>query len=370
MASSDSQPSPASDRRLPCSWLVAWGAAIVYATLYPWAGWRMPTVHPLAFLLEGWPRYWTWLDLSLNFAGYLPLGLFATLYLGRGRPGPGAALAAIVLAALLSCGLEALQGLLPPRIASLSDVLANTAGAAAGATLALALDTAPLRQFARALDRRLPAMHATGMPLLLLWLAVQWHPQAITFASGELGALLATIAPASGRWLAALALPADQGPLAETIAVAATVTGVGLLARDALRTIPGWALALPILAGMLVKSLASAGMLGVQSALAWLNASAQGGLVAGALLLALTVHWPDRPRRLAAILALLLATSLYNLAPPNVYFESTMASWNQGGLANLNGLLRGLATVWPFAALLWCLGRLRQRGPRPIIRRP
>lgn len=365
-------PAFAGPRLALTAWLVAWAAAIVYATLYPWTGWRAPTVTPWAFLLEGWPRYWTWLDLGLNVAGYIPLGFLAALRFARGRPGVGAALAATALAALLSLGLETLQALLPSRISTVSDLVANSAGGGAGAVLAAVMGAAPLQRLADAAARRLPLAPAAGPGalLLLLWLVVQWKPQSIAFATGELGGLLETVAPGADRWLAGLALAPSQGPLLEAIAVAATVFGVGLLARDTLRPASGWAIAAPILLAAAVKSAASATLLGARHALAWLNAGTQGGLLAGALALALATWWPARMRGLAAAAALALATALHNLAPPNVYFQATLAAWHQGELANLNGLLRALALIWPFAAILWCLARLRPRGPRPIIDRP
>ena len=58
---------------VPLSWL--YGALIVYASLYPFVGWRVPGVGPLDFLLLGWPRYWTSFDFVANLLGYLPLGL-------------------------------------------------------------------------------------------------------------------------------------------------------------------------------------------------------------------------------------------------------------------------------------------------------
>ncbi|MCM5570968.1 VanZ family protein [Burkholderiaceae bacterium FT117] len=360
---------PAGTRSPLAAWLLAWVAATVYGTLHPWSGWRAPTVQPLAFLLEGWPRYWTWQDLGLNFAAYLPLGLLATLLLGRALPRGAAALAAIGGAAALSCGLESLQALLPGRVSSLADLLANASGAAAGAALALALDAGRSLAGTRR-PMPLAAGSASGGLLLLWWLAVQWHPQAMAFASGELAPLLAVVSPAASEWLAGLAAPVEQGPLMEAIAVAATVVGVGLLARDALRPDSSWAVAAPMALAAAIKSAASATLLGGRHAAAWLNAGTQGGLLAGALVLALASWWPRRARLLAAALALAAATALYNLAPPNVYFASTMAAWNQGEWANLNGLLRALATVWPFAAIAWCVLRLRPRGPRPIIGRP
>lgn len=350
--------------------LLGWVAVIVYTTLYPWSNWRTPTVAPLAFLLDGWPRYWTWQDVGLNFAGYLPVGLLAAALIGRGRPRAAAMIAATASGAALSGALETLQNFLPGRIPALSDVIANTAGAAIGAALAgiagawLARRKPPVQPVRTSLD----GGALTGNLMLLAWLAAQAHPQPISFATGEIGPLLATLWPQGAGLLERLRPSTEQAPLFEAVAVATTVFGVGLLAREALRGPPLLTIAAPIVAAAAAESLASASLLGNRHALAWLNASTQGGLIAGTLALALAVWWPPRLRLLAAAMALLLSIVLHNLAPPNVYFQSSVAVWNQGHWENLNGLLRAVATLWPFVALGWCLLRLRRHRPQPIIR--
>ncbi|HRO61885.1 MAG TPA: VanZ family protein, partial [Burkholderiaceae bacterium] len=117
------------------AWLFAWIAVIVYVSLHPWSGWRVPGVPLLAFLSEPWPRYWTRLDLMMNLVAYLPLGLLGATWLARRLPTCAAALATMVGAGLLSCSLEALQTLLPARVSSLPDLLLNVAGAFIGALL-------------------------------------------------------------------------------------------------------------------------------------------------------------------------------------------------------------------------------------------
>ena len=68
---------------VPLAWLYA--ALIVYASLYPFAGWRVPGVGPLDFLIV-WPRGWTPFDLVSNLFGYLPLGfLFFVALVRSGR---------------------------------------------------------------------------------------------------------------------------------------------------------------------------------------------------------------------------------------------------------------------------------------------
>ncbi len=65
---------------VPLAWL--YGALIVYASLYPFTGWRIPGVGPLDFLIlraHGWTRF----DLISNLLGYLPLGFLLFVALVR-----------------------------------------------------------------------------------------------------------------------------------------------------------------------------------------------------------------------------------------------------------------------------------------------
>ena len=102
---------------VPLAWL--YGALIVYASLYPFVGWRVPGVAATNFLLLGWPRYWTTFDLVANLLGYLPLGFLLFLALIRGgRSALVAALLACAGGTLLSLVMELLQNYLPHRVAS------------------------------------------------------------------------------------------------------------------------------------------------------------------------------------------------------------------------------------------------------------
>ena len=69
-------------------------------------------------------------DVALNVAIFVPIGW------GVRRAGSTSLLAAVVLAAAFSLGMETIQAWLPNRYSSLADVLANTLGATAGAWLA------------------------------------------------------------------------------------------------------------------------------------------------------------------------------------------------------------------------------------------
>ena len=51
---------------------------ILYASLYPLAGWHDSGGDSLAFLGAAWPRYYTGFDLATNIIAYLPFGFFCT----------------------------------------------------------------------------------------------------------------------------------------------------------------------------------------------------------------------------------------------------------------------------------------------------
>src|SRR5471032_3086428 len=100
---------------VPLSWLYV--ALIVYASLYPFAGWRVLGVSPFAFLLLGWPHWLTSFDLVSNLFGYLPLGfLFFVALVLSGRAAGRSAWIVSALGTLLSFSMEFLQNYLPQRV--------------------------------------------------------------------------------------------------------------------------------------------------------------------------------------------------------------------------------------------------------------
>src|SRR6187455_1395064 len=100
---------------VPLSWLYV--GLIVYASLYPFTGWRVPGNPPLAFLTAPWWHWWSGFDLVSNLLGYMPLGALIFGALVRGGSGVVKALLLAVLAGTaLSLTLETLQNFLPQRV--------------------------------------------------------------------------------------------------------------------------------------------------------------------------------------------------------------------------------------------------------------
>jgi VanZ family protein len=360
--------------RLPHATLAVYGIALICGSLYPLSGWRSAGVPMLGFLFDPWPRWWTVFDVVFNIAVYLPGGLLVAMLLRQGR------LAALALPlAVLACSgaavsLEALQSLLPNRVPSRLDWLANSAGALLGALLASPGERLTAAS-QRALEQRIAINRtdsAIGTLLLGVWLLIQWPSQRLLFGCGDiLGAIV---------WLARLADPGASGAdwrldavhtvFAEALGVAMAVVGVGLVVREVLPTRAPRAgvTALLLLAAAAIKTVAGAVVFGPDKALAWLTAGAQGGLLIGAVVLALLAAARRVTRLRIAIGALALASLLTTLYPFDIYYASVLTGRESGSWRNLDGLLRGAATVWPYATMLWCAQRLlRLRRTHPII---
>jgi VanZ family protein len=329
--------------------LGAYVLLVVYASLYPLAGWRASGSPPLAFLGAPWPRYVTSFDVLANFLGYLPLGLLWMLALQPRISGVPAALLATAAGGALSLVLEASQGFLPARIPSNLDLLSNLAGAAAGALCALAispwlLDTGPLRRL-RALAFAPGAATDLGLALLGLWLFAQLNPAALLFGTGDLRDLFSGVVGARHA--------AELFVSIEATVTAANFMAVALFASALARPggPRGWPAAALIAAALLVKTSAFAVLMRAENVFAWLTPGAQLGLAAGAAG-TLAALWLPRGARLAlAAMLLMAATVLVNLAPPNPYFAAILKVWEQGHFLNFNGLTRLVSTAWPFAAL-------------------
>jgi len=109
---------------------------IVYGSLYPWQFVRVPMGAVLA-----WPDPLDTGDVILNILVYVPLGAcayWAFPALGRIR-----FVLPILLGLALSLSVESVQAFEPARSSELSDVLANTGGAASGVLLAAAIPMRP-----------------------------------------------------------------------------------------------------------------------------------------------------------------------------------------------------------------------------------
>jgi VanZ family protein len=357
---------------------LAWAATIVYASLFPFAGWRWPAgLDALAMLRLPWPRYFIPFDITSNLGGYLPLGLLVALAQLRHGGGRWSALVGAVLAgAALSYAMEVAQHLLPQRVPSLLDWLLNALGSLAGALLAvMAAWLGLLRGWQTTRERWLQHGQSGAVALLLLWPVALLFPTPVPLGLGQVGGVLrdwlfdlltdVRWADAVANWLDSAAEPSERlSPLAEGLAVALGLLAPCLLAFAASRR--GWrrlglALAIGVLAAA-ATTLSTALNFGPDHALAWATPDTLAPLAVG-LGLALALAWLGP--RAAAALALVVITGLVMLvhqAPTDPYFADSLQGWEQGRFIRFHGLAQWLGWLWPYAALAWLLARLGGGG--------
>jgi VanZ family protein len=321
---------------------------VVYASLYPFEGWRAVGLSPLAYLDAPWPRYVTVFDIVVNVAGYVPFGMLAIAALRPGVLGVRAFLLAVAGAALLSFLLEAAQTYLPARFASNLDLISNLVGAALGAAFGLAL--APVLAEGPLQRRRAQAfLHGAdidfGLVLLGLWLFIQLNPAPLLFGAGELRDYLAPLEGKARRPEFFVAI--------EAFTTAANLVAVGLLLS--LLVMPGWPVrkifGWLVLGALAVKTAAFAIVMRAENVAAFLTYGAQIGLVLGSAGALAAVGLPRTARLALAAVLLMAGTVLVNLTPPNPYLADSFKVWQHGHFLNFNGLTRLVSALWPFAVL-------------------
>ena len=363
--------------RSSATWLaLVYAVLVVYASLYPFEGWRWPPGQPLAALaLLPSALHQSGFDIGSNLFGYLPFGGLLVVAAQRSgwRAGPAVGLA-LVLAVLLSYSCEVLQQFVPRRVPAREDFVMNVAGALGGGLLALAVHAVGWVDRWNALRARwFSGDAAFALALLVLWPVGLLFPAPVPLGLGQVGErlrewflLLLTDVPWAEPALHLLAAPAVAAtplrPITETLIVVLGLLAPCLVAFSVVA--PGWrrivmtlgALTFAI-AGMTLSTLLN---FGPQHAASWLGAYTVQGLVVGTVLALLCT---PLPRRLVAGVGLVVLTGLVATvaqAPANPYFAQSLQAWEQGRFVRFHGLAQWIGWLWPFGAVGWMLSRLSQ----------
>jgi VanZ family protein len=347
--------------------LLAYLLLIVYASWYPFTGWRGTGLPPFTFLNLAPPRYWTGFDVVVNIVGYIPFGTLLVLAMYPLARGGWAVLLAALAGILVSGTMEVVQSYLPSRVPSNLDLLTNSLGCLAGAVLG-ALWARSLLVHGRLyrLRRRWFAPHASqGLVLLALWPLAQIYPQGYLFGHGQ-------VLPILSEWLSewldsdidlvamlrpSATISVEQYWLSETIITACGMSGAALALLCLMRRpAPRYTLMLAMLAAALVvKTLASSLLFTPDNAFVWMTPGAEGGFLIGLIMLSGLAFAPQVAQRRLAVVSLLLSLIVVNTIPVNPYFVSTLQGWVQGKFLNFNGAAQFLSLLWPFFALWFLL---------------
>ena len=311
---------------------------IVYASLYPFSGWRDQEIPFWEFLYAGWPKYWTGFDLAANVVGYIPLGfLLALSFMRRGQvryfathPNVGGIAVAVATGTALSFCMEAIQNYLPSRVASNVDFGLNVLGTMLGAIVATGLELAgAIDHWSRLRERWFIPEARGALVLLALWPFALLFPAAVPLGLGQ---VLERLESGLAEWLQETPflewLPVRDVelqplvPAAELLCVALGAFIPCLLGYTILRSAGRravFAVAMVAL-GTGVTALSAALSWGPTHAWAWLSLPVRVGLVFGLLLAMLMLPVPRRGCAAMLLLALVVHLSVLNQAPASAYF--------------------------------------------------
>lgn len=357
----------------PLAWWYV--ALIVYASLYPFSGWHLPGVSPLAFLTLPWPHWWTWFDLVVNVLGYIPFGalVFGALVRNGHAVRPSLVLA-VVVGTGLSLSMETLQNFLPQRVSSNVDLATNALGTLVGAALGWAVHVCGgVERWQVARDRWLIARSAGGIALLLLWPVGLLFPLPVPLGQGQvLGHLQellvraaegTSIAPWLEGWADADLRSGSLSPAGEFALVALGLLAPSMIAFSVAR--PGWHRLVMVLGalalGIATTTLSTALNFNPEHLLAWSTPRALAALAVGALIAAALSRVPVRATTGVGLIVMTALVTLVAQAPADPYFSQSLQLWEQGRFIRFHGAARWVGWLWPYAAIVYLLARLGAR---------
>jgi VanZ family protein/uncharacterized membrane protein len=357
------------------AWTLAllFAVLVLYASLYPFTGWRTQAGVSWEWLLAPWPRYWTAFDVWANLLGYVPLGFLLAVAMLRTGWGAASWPLAVLLPALFSLAIEAVQTLLPVRVPSNLDLILNSAGGALGASLAWVSDRAGLlRYWSQWRADWFESDAHVGLVLLGLWFPALLYPAPIPFGLGQVwGRLEAALqswleGTPFAQWVPLGALPEmPLSPLAEALSVLLCLLAPMLLGYSQIRSVQRRLWLLPVLVALAaaVEAFSYALTYGPHQSWAWINPQV---LLGGGLAVFVALVLSALPRRLCLVLMLLslaVALTLLNRAPEVPYFAQSLEVWEQGRFIRFHGLSQWLGWLWPWAALVFGLVALGRSRP-------
>lgn len=359
----------------PLAWMYV--VLIVYASLYPFSGWRTPGSPVWSFLFLPWTKYWTAFDVVSNLLGYMPLG--ALIFGACVRSGVSvhrSLFEALVSGTALSLAMEVTQNFLPGRVPSNVDLLLNASGSFFGAVVGLGVQAwGGVERWQAVRERWFIDRSAGGLALLVLWPVGLLFPAPVPLGLGQVLPRLQDLAVATfdgtpinaelQDWLVSEWGPkADLSRGGEFLLMVLGFLAPCLVAFAISRA--GWRRVLLVAGaagvGALATTLSTALNFGPEHAFAWATRITPMAMLAG-LVAALLLCWV--PRRAAAGLGLMALAALVVLvaqAPRDAYFADSLKAWEQGRFIRFHGLAQWIGWLWPFAAMAYLLARIAARG--------
>jgi VanZ family protein len=295
---------------------------IIYGSLYPFQFHSHDLAGgPVWALLHSWPGEvdrFLLKDAVLNVLIYIPIGVFCSLWMGRGKINPICAGLTISLAFVLSTSIEIAQWFDATRTSSGLDAVTNVTGAALGVWLAQIYGHTLVRIWERT-ELRAVFRPSGALLLLCCWMGYQTFPIIPLLSHTQV------LAKLSALWHVRSLSPVQTiGAMLDWLAVARLLelTGLGTMVR---RILPLMMLVLPVRLLIVARSIGWPELVG--AACAWV----------------LWTQWLGRYPKRAALLAWAAGGMLLvrGLAPFQWQSTPTPFSWAPFAAVMDSGLLSG-----------------------------
>lgn len=337
------------------TWVMVLG--VMYASLYPFTGWRDSGWQLGAWFFSPWPKYWTRGDLWLNWLGYLPLGfLWAWRHMRASRRW-SAVLLAVVQVSSLSLALEAAQGFIDTRVSSNVDWAFNTLGGITGALLSLLLrNVQKVSRWRRSGDKWLQPNSDVPAVLLMLWVLALCVPSALPFALGRWPGdewwtwLLSQLPQAwTASGIERFSLTRNQEAVLTALALLSPLTLINFMIKGRWNRL--W-VGLGVLAmALLVPTLLMVWIHGPEYAGSWLLPSTPLALLIAVVGGGVVLTVPQRWRSALAWPVLVAHVVGVNSYAHTGYWDIEWQAFIQGQSARVYGALAWVSLLWPWAVM-------------------
>ena len=345
----------------PLSWIYV--VLIIYASLYPFTDWRTQGLDPWFFIFRPLPRYWSWFDVLTNIAGYMPIGFLWVLGCLRGGSGKHFVLYVVILVALLSGFMEALQTYLPSRRPSNLDWILNSLGGFMGAFVALVLERRGLiNRWTQFKSDWFIKESRGGIVLLALWPLCLLFPAPVPFGLGQ---ILERLQQSLSSWINVPALTKwsmpgqmNMQPLEPGFEILCVSLGLFIpcaLGFCIIKQRPKRMIFLVFvfLSGTLFTALSSAMSFGPEHGWVWLTWPTKAAMLLAFFTMSALVVCPSKICAALVLVALGVYLSLLNQAPLNPYFAQALSLWEEGRFIRFHGLIQWMGWIWPYAVMLY-----------------
>lgn len=344
------------------TWLVVYALSIVYVSLSPFTGWS--EVEAQAVFRLQWPRYISFFDVVINILAYIPLGLFAHIFLRQRMGSRWAVFLSVLIGIALSFAMECLQQYLPTRIASSVDLLANAGGAIIGVALSAWFSWTPHLEIVSALRDKIfirGRLANLGQLLLALWFVTQLNPSIPFLGAGNVINML--LEPWNSRTDAAsLWIPQAAGMALNFCGIALFIS---LLIQRSLK--PAWFAVAVLALALAIKTAAAVMLLKEPLIPHWFGRETIAGVVGGIVLLLIFSSLRRRQRIIVAGLIILAGGVMSKLAA--IYDSPTeilrVFKWPYGQLLNFTSLTQFINEAWPLAAVVYLIYAHRRHNLWP-----